>query len=331
MTNAAKVTQFQSRVGKSIENFLEDKGKRSQDTATAYRGDIVLFLNQVFGKTINTITVEELEVLDHESFREYLNSFYNVKSNSAINRYASSIKSMYRDLNMKSIITTDLKMFELITALPNNPKSYEAIPMDVALQYIDAIRFEKFNVEEKTMAVKMAIELGLRESELRDLEWKWFKVDGDVVHVTGIGKGNKKYREKISLELYNELLQIKGESEKVFTISKKNLVDMMLRLKKQLGHEDRNYTFHSFKKTAVTNTYKYTGSITDAQAKGKHTYLATTQLYLEEEETKMTGYFSLEGKINHDLYKEVSHDQLIQALQSVNKELLFALNMKLQG
>lgn len=330
MTNAATVTQFQSRVGKSIENFLEDKGKRSKDTEKAYRGDITLFLDKVFNKTINTITAEELELLDYDLLREYLHGLYEVKSNSAINRYASSIKSMYRDLNIKKIITTDLKMFELIKALPSNPNSYEAIPMDVALDYIDAIRFEKYNKEEKTLAVKMAIELGLRESELRDLEWKWFKVDGDVVHVSGVGKGKKRYREKISLDLYNQLLEIKGDSEKVFTISKKNLVDMMGRLKKQLGHEDRNYTFHSFKKTAVTNTYKYTGSITDAQAKGKHTYLATTQLYLEEEETKMTGYFSLEGKINHDLYKEVSHDKLVQALQSVNKELLFALNLKLQ-
>lgn len=330
MTSLATVTKFQTKAGKAIENFLEEKGKGSKDTETAYRGDITLFLNNVYGKTIETITAEELELLDYDSLKTYLNSFYEKKSNSVINRYRSTIKTMYRELNIHKVIVTDLKMFDLIKTLPNNPNSYEAIPMEVAEQYIDATRYEKHKKEEKKMLIKTAIELGLRESELRDLEWNWFKPDGDRVYISGIGKGNKKYTEVISRDFYNELLEIKGSSEKVFTLTKKNITDLMVRLKKLLKHEHRNYTFHSFKKTAVTNTYKFTGSITDAQKKGKHTYVATTQIYLEEEETKMTGYYSLEGKINHDLYKEVSHDKLIQALQGMNKELLFSLNLKLQ-
>lgn len=332
MTNLATITQFQTKAGKAIEDFLSEKGKRSADTETAYRGDITLFLEVVYGKGINTITAEELELLDYDTFKQFLDSFYNKKSNNAINRYASSIKSMYRELNIRKVITTDLKLFDLINALPSNANSYESIPMEVALQYIEAVRFEKHKVEEKQMVIKMAIELGLRESELRNLEWSQFKPDGDRVFVYGIGKGNKKYTEVISREFYNELLEIKVEGQsKLFTLTKKNIIDMMTRLKKYLGHEDRNYVFHSFKKTAVTNTYKFTGSMTDAQDKGKHTYLTTTQLYLEDEETKMTGYFSLEGKLDHERYKKVSHEELLQALQSVNKEFLFQLNFKLSN
>lgn len=327
----AIVKEFQTKVGKQIEDFLYEKGKRSKDTETAYRSDIGAFLKAVYGKAINTITAEELELLDYDSLKDYLNSLDGIKSNNAINRYYSSIKSMYRELNIRKAIVTELTMFDLINTLPANANSYESIPMEVALQYIEAVKYEKHKVEEKRMIIKLAIDSGLRESELRALEWKQFKPDGKYVYITGFGKGNKKFVEKMSRKLYDELLTLKVEGQsKVFTLSKKNLGDMMIRLKNVLNHTDRNYTFHSFKKTAVTNTYKFTGSFTEAQKKGKHSNPATTQLYLEEEEMKMTGYFSLEGNIDHEKYKKVSHEELIRALESANKELLFTLNLKLQ-
>jgi integrase len=332
MTNLALVTQFTTKVGKRIEDFLYEKSKQSKDTATAYRSDIKRFLSDVYDKSINTITAEELEVLDYDSFRGYLNSFLEKQSNSLINRYSSCIKSMYRYLNKTSTIRSDLTFFELVENLPNNPNSYESIPMEVAEQYIEATRFEKNQQIEKKIIIKMAIDLGLRESELRKLEWSQFKPDGERVILKGIGKGNKKYVEVLSRDFYNEILELKKDGcKEIFTLSKKNLTDMMVRLKKNLHHEDRNYTFHSFKKTAVTNTYKLTGSITDAQKKGKHEFLATTQKYLEEEEVKMTGYYSLEGNLNHNLYKEVSHEVLMDTLKGMSKEMLFVLNMKLNS
>lgn len=332
MTNLAIVTQFTTKVGKAIEDFLYEKGKQSEDTAKAYRSDIKRFLTNLYDKSINTITAEELETLDYDSFKSFLNSLYGVQSNSLINRYTSSIKSMYRYLNATKAIKSDMMFFELIDNLKNNANSYEAIPMEVVEQYIKATHFEKNKQLEKKLIIKLAIDLGLRESELRGLEWKQFKPNGDEVFVSGIGKGGVKYLEKISRNFYNELLQIKVDGQsKVFTLTKKNLTDMMMRLKIQLHQEDRNYTFHSFKKTAVTNTYKLTGSITDAQKKGKHKHLTTTQLYLQEEEVKMTGYYSLEGNLNHNLYKEVSHDVLMDTLKGMSKEMLFVLNMKLNS
>lgn len=331
MASLATVTEFQTKVGKAIEDFLHEAIKQSTDTEKAYRGDIKRFLHDVYDKSINTITADELELLDYDSFKSFLNSFYNVQSNSLINRYASCIKSMYRHLNSTKAIKSDMSFFELIKTLPNNAKSYDSIPMEAAFQYMEAALKEKNKGLEKKLIIKTAIETGLRDSELRELEWSQFKPDGEKVYIKGFGKGNVKYIEVISRDFYNELLQLKVDGQKtVFTLTKKSITDMMIRLRKQLQHEDRNYTFHSFKKTAVTNTYKFTGSITDAQKKGKHKHLTTTQIYLEEEEAKMTGYFSLEGKIDHNLYKNVPHEVLIQALQGMSKELLFNLNLKLQ-
>ena len=327
----SNIAQFQTKAGKAIEDFLHEKSKGSEDTASSYRGDIKKFLNDVFAKTINTITIEELEILDYESFKGYLNKMDGKSANGTINRHKSCIESLYKHLNMTKSFETDLTFFRLIKALPNDAKSYEVMPIEVMLQYLEATKYEKYKPLEKKWVIKMAIELGLRDSEVRELEWSQFKPDGKFVYVTGYGKGNKKYTEKIDREVYEEMTTElrKAGNKKLFTLSSKNIIDMMSRLRKHLNHEDRNYTFHSFKKTAVNFTHKVTGNIRDAQAKGKHSKLETTQLYLQEAETKMTGYFSLEKNLNHNLYKEVDHITLLKALSTVNKDLTFLLNLRI--
>lgn len=331
MVALSNVTHFQTKAGKCIEEFLEEKAKRSEDTAKSYRGDINKFLEAVFDKNIKTVTAEELELLDYESFKAFLNSMYKKLANTSINRCKSSVESLYQYLNATKVIRTDLTFFRLIKALPSDVNSYEVMPMEVALEYIDATRYEKNSPNEKKWAMIMAIELGLRDSEVRELEWSQFKADGQRVYVSGYGKGNVKYTEVIDRELYDEMsLSIRVENQKqLFTISKKNITDMMIRLRKTLGYEDRNYTFHSFKKASVNNTFNITGNVLDAQKKGKHSKLETTQLYLQEVETKMTGYFSLEKNINHNLYKEVDHNTLLETLKGMPKDLMFLLNMKL--
>ena len=331
MVALSNVTQFQTKAGKAIEDFLQDKLKRSEDTASSYRSDISIFLNEVFDKTINTVTVEELEILDYDSFNGFLNSLHGKKANGTINRRSSSVESLYKHLNKTKVIRTDLSFFSLIKALPNEVNSYEVMPMEVVEEYLEAVRYEKHNPVEKKWAIILAVELGLRDSEVRELEWSQFKPDGDRVYVTGYGKGKKKYTEVISRNLYNNMvaeLRVDGQKQ-LFTITKKNITDMMIRLRKVLKHEDRNYTFHSFKKTSVNNTFNITGNILDAQSKGKHSKLETTQIYLKEAETKMTGYFSLSDDLNHNLYKEVEHKTLLDTLNHMPKELLFLLNMKL--
>lgn len=331
MVALSNVTQFQTKAGKTIEEFLEEKAKRSEDTASSYRGDINKFLKEIFDKTINTVTIEELELLDYESFKAFLNSMYKKLANTSINRCRSSIESLYQYLNATKSIRTDLTFFRLIKALPNEVNSYEVMPMEVVEQYIEATRFEKNKPIEKKWAIVMSVELGLRDSEVRELEWNQFKSDGQRVYVSGYGKGGVKYTEVISKDLYNEMVsELKSAGQKnLFTISKKNITDMMIRLRKTLNYEDRNYTFHSFKKASVNNTYNLTGNVLDAQKKGKHSKLETTQLYLQEVETKMTGYFSLEKNLNHKLYREVEHKALIETLKTMPKDLLFLLNMKL--
>ena len=43
----------------------------------------------------------------------------------------------------------------------------------------------------------------------------------------------------------------------------------------------------------------------------------------------MTGYFSLSKGMNHNLYKEVSHQKLLDILNKMPKDMIFLLNLEL--
>lgn len=338
--NIAEVVEFQTREGTIIEQFLNGIRKQSESTYNAYKTDIAQMFEYLFDKDYTLITQKELNSINGFKLQKYFDMLYNkaksgeIKcSNTTINRKQSSIKQLIRYLKAINIITEDISYLELIKSLPDDTESIEYMPNEVALQYANwVLKYEKHKAYEKHMLIRMAIDTGLRLGELLSLRWNQFTVDGDIVIIKGRGKGNKKWVEKISYEyLYKPLAVMKTkDNDKVFSLSRKNVQDMMTRAKKALGHEDRNYTFHSFRKTAVTNTYRQTGNLRDAQKKARHSSLTTTQIYLEDEEYKMTGLISLGGDQDPCYYHKVSHEELLQALGEMPQDFLFILNMKLK-
>lgn len=324
----------------SIEQFLNQKKQLNKNTHRSYLNDIKQFFNIVFEKEYDYITEEEFngEKTSLDSIFEYFNYLYESEdengerlySNGTINRKQSSIKSLLKFLKIKKVYYGDLSELELIRNLPKDTKSIEVLTVERALQYVDWIRGnERFKSEEKCLIIKLAIETGLRASELLSLEWNQFKEDDSRVLIKGYGKGNKKWVEKMGTDLYNELRALNNEGERVFSLSYSDLAKMMLRAKKALGDEKRAITFHSFKKCAVSFVYKVTGDILEAQKKGKHSSLDTTRIYLEEEDYGITGAISLIGKTEPDLYKKVDKKTLTKAIELMNKDFLFILNNKI--
>ena len=324
----------------SIEQFLNQKKQLNKNTHRSYLGDIKQFFELVFEKDFSYITEHEFNSnkTSLDGIFEYFNHLYELEnengerlySNGTINRKQASIKSLLKFLKIKKVYHGDLTELELIKNLPKNTKSIEVLSVDRALQYADWIRAnERFKSEEKYMVIALAIETGLRASELLDLNWNQFKEDESSVILKGYGKGNKKWVEKIGIELYNALRSLENVGERVFSLSYSDLAKMMLRAKKALGDENRAITFHSFKKCAVNFVYKRTGCILEAQKKGKHSSLNTTRIYLEDEDYGITGAISLIGETDHELYKKVDKRTLVKAMELMNKDFLFILNNKI--
>lgn len=332
--NIDNVKKFQTKAGKAIEQFLNEKGKKSENTARSYRTYIERYLDGVYEKSINTITFEELDCLDYDSFTDYVNSIEDV-SNSTVNSNMSAIKSLTKYLKGRDLLKSDISFLDLVMLMPKDSKRIAHMTKEVVMKYIDEAGKELHNNKEKQKVIMFAVDTALRLEDYIEMEWSQFTPQEDYVALRGYGKGNKPWMEKISYKVYNELLELKknqdvGESRVFAPLSAKNVTQMMIRLKKSLGYDDISYSFHSFKKTAVTFAYRLTGDMLEAMKKGKHSNMETTRIYLEEEDYGITGMFSV-GDHDPDLYKKVSPEVLMAALESLNKDTLHLLNIKINN
>ena len=101
----------------------------------------------------------------------------------------------------------------------------------------------------------------MRAEALNKLTKASFILKEDEVIIKGVDKGKKAYTKVISREFYDNMHNdLKFDqlnlTDNIFNFSGKNRTDMLNRAKKSLGWENRNITFHSFKKGAVTYAYE---------------------------------------------------------------------------
>lgn len=328
-------------IEKAVEQFLTQKKQRNKNTYRNYRTDIEHFIITVFGKDYSLVSVEEFNMgkTDLDGLMQYFDSLYDMKkengkrlfTNGTINRKQASVKELLKFLKVKKVYTHDLSELDSITNLPKDTKSIEYISFDNAMKYAEWIKNNEVNKsKEKYIITRLAIDIGKRANELLALKWNQFSVESKYVLISGVGKGNKKWNEKISIQFYEEILELKGDSDKVFTLSySSDITRMMNRAKKALGDVDRAISFHSFRKCSLTNTYRLTGDIFEVQRKGNHESLDTTKLYIETEDYGMTGLISLGDNISTDLHKKTDKETLVEAIESMNKDFVFILNYKI--
>ncbi|MFJ7982317.1 tyrosine-type recombinase/integrase [Lysinibacillus xylanilyticus] len=342
--NVAEFKNFS--IGHIVDEFLELKKSKSNNTYINYRSDIEYFFNHHFGKTYREVFYNEMngEKGDLEALRVFfigLSKEIDLSgkrkfSNGTVNRRQSSIKQLLKYMKARKVYIHDVgELGEILEQLPKDTNSIEYIPFERALEYAQWFKVkEEDRPIEKFLITMLAIDTGLRATELIELKWSQFTIDNNIVTMRGVGKGNKPWIEKISLDFYESLLQLKeinpNNGGKLFTLKYHSLPNMMKRARIALGDSERNYSFHSFKKCAVTNSYKVTGDILEAQRKGRHASLDTTRLYTEMEDYGITGLISLGGEIPTDLFKEVDHETLLKALKTMNKDFLYILNFKIE-
>lgn len=337
MVNNLKVAPLETQASQIVNKFLKKKEEKSLNTAISYKTDIVQFVSSVYNKSVELVTQQDWNSVDEEVVANYFDKMYQEaqdgkirRKNSTINRKMSSIKELMRYLKRYKVITTDISFLDTIENYIDDTEGVEPFPLDVAWQYAEHIlKTDRFKAYEKYCLCLLALDTGLRMEELLSLKKAQFVVEKEYIFLRGRGKGNKKWAKKISHSLYDMILKIDNKGDKIFSLSQKNVIDMMTRAKTKLQHENRNYSFHSFKKTAVTFAYRLTGDIMEAKRVGNHSNLGTVQKYIEEEDFGITGAVSLGDSIDTGLYRKVPHEVLLEGLESLSKGSLFLLNVSL--
>lgn len=338
-----EVTNLRETIDESVKQFLSRWEKKNINTHKGYKADIEQFFLLIFNKEYKYVTVEELnEVLSIDGIMLAFEKIYNLAKpdgtklykNNTINRKQSCIKELLDFLSFKKQYKHSLTdVSKAVEGLPKDTESIEYISFSRALEYSQWIlNEEKYNAKEKYYAALIAIDTGKRATEVLSMKWSDFTVDDGFVVVSGIGKGNKKWNEKISIEFYNEIREglFKKGFNNLFSIQYIDLARVMKRAKVKLGDSERNISFHSFRKCAITSTYRLTGDVLEAQRKAGHSSINTTvDTYLATESYGVTGMISLAGGIDEDLYKNATKEELIKAIEEMNKDFKFLLNYKL--
>lgn len=328
----------------TIDEFLLDKKMHSVDTYRNYLCDINKFAKDLFGydnykyltkENVESVTVDKMIKYRNEQYTE-VNEFGERKyANATINRRFSCYKKLYEYLEVRGVIKYDEvnKLKDLLKNLPNHSNEIDVLSMEDAERIMEYFKTKK-NGHIVYLMSKLSVDTGLRSRELLTLQWNQFYPIKDKVIIKSKGKikgkGNKDWEKEISIEFYNEILTLKSEGkDKVFNISYSFIAKLMSEAVEELGLNDKDYTFHSFRKRAATNHYELTNDIMSTKEFLNHSNLNTTQKYVDTKNYGMTGIYSLGDKLDKELYKKVDRELLLEAIGELDKSLIHLLNIKL--
>lgn len=319
--------------------FMESKG--SDKTSQAYKYHLDTFAEMMFSRPLEQLVLDDLYMVDSEMVLKYRHAMYisQLFTNGTINNKMTALRKFLRYMKHRGLIDYNIKDdAEFIVNLKEDSVPYDTIPMKMVPQIIDYIRTkEKHLKKEKEWFVKLAVETGLRTSNILHLRKSDFSHCSDGIHVMikankdNMGKGNERWTEFIHKDFYNEIVKdFFGENDKLFTTNRSTMLKSIKKIIAKLGYEG-NYVLHSFKRTAVNNTKDFTNDLHAAQLKGKHKNPTTTSKnYLDDIGIGATGYYSMQYKTKEDLISTASHEELLKAIDGLDENVIILIQMQLQ-
>lgn len=341
MTNVVQIKDLMTTqlAAQTIKEFAEEAGLNSRSTYQAYYNDTLQFIKIIFKS--DTITTDALASGINRAnvveYRRYLINELNLQG-STIKRKLSSLRELSTYLYSLGY-KIDINLFKSLQKIKTNTNSYEVLSIEEAREIINWIKDnEKHDALSKYHYCQLAFDTAIRAEAINKLTKSSFIVKPDEVIIKGVDKGNKTFKKSISLEFYNELhkdlnFDELSFNESIFNHTAKNRSDMINRAKKSLGWENRNITFHSFKKGAVTHAYNTNKDIQLARKVGGHVSLNTTQTYLADSEEVFQGAISSEKSLdsNNIDFNDFSKDELVMALLKMNESTQIAVKKELQN
>lgn len=319
--------------------FMESKG--SEKTAEAYKYHLDTFAEMMFNRPLDQLILDDLFMVDSEMVMKYRHMMYTSElfTNGTINNKMSALRKFLRYMKHRDLIDYNIKDdAEFIVDLKSDSVPYDTIPMKMVPQILEYIRTkEKHLQKEKEWFVKIAVETGLRTSNILFLRKSDFNYCSDGIHVQvkankeNMGKGNERWVEYIHKDFYQEMVEdLFGEEDKIFTTNRSTMLKCIKKIIAKLGYEG-NYVLHSFKRTAVNNTKEFTNDLHAAQLKGKHKNPSTTSNnYLDDIGVGATGFYSMQYKTKEDLISTASHEDLLKAIDNLDDNVIMLIQMQLQ-
>ncbi len=270
-----------------IDNIWIEKGL-SQNTLDSYRSDLEQFSSWLEKNNLSYIKTSKKEILAYLSFL-----FQKGLGSKTVARKLSSLKSFFRYLVFKSIITNDP------SSEVETPKLLKSIPKSISEKEVEALLAapdEKTDIglRDKTM-IETLYSCGLRISELTNLELLNLNLRQGVIRV--IGKGQKERLVPMGDQLIS-LLELYISSSRKSLLNKRHSDFLFLSTRGQgmtrqsFWHRIKNYCLasgfepdkispHVLRHAFATHLLNNGADLRVVQLLLGHSDLNTTQIYTE--------------------------------------------------
>lgn len=331
---------FQSDLSENVESFLTSKELRSQseDTRLSYESDLRDFFNFLQpNRNMKSLKIKDVQLKIDTilKYQHYLKVERELAS-STINRRVTTIKGLYSMLQRRGYVD-NLYPFDEAQRLSEKQNHHGVLTTEEVLEMIEVVmnqpRARKKNT--KKYLIQTAYDTCLRKSALLNIKFTDFvpytKNGKEEYEIKAVDKGNESMNRIISKELYENLMSLRSESnsEYVFDITESSIQSMMDYIRQEMNvHELRNIVFHSIRKAGVTFQYNKTGDVFKAQKAAGHKNVNTTQLYVATDENTIRGGISSDIGIDDNSYKQLTHEELLQVIDSMTQDQKFMLNLK---
>lgn len=242
-------------------------------TQNQYSVNIKQFLNFI-GCELAEVNVEDMQsFIIMLQLKGYQPSTIKTKLNSVKSLFSFAYNIGYLSVNVGTLI----KPPKVVNKLSEKIINHEDIKLLVN--------------EAKTLRDKLIIKtlysLGLRISELINIQWKDFYESDDFIKLTVIGKGYKERTLLINKSLYQQLLKLKEEGNNyVFhayrrkqPLTRQCVNILLVKLQKKLNLET-SITPHKFRHSHATESLKNGCDLSLLQQSLGHASIRTTEIYL---------------------------------------------------
>lgn len=323
-------------VHKSIQTFLNHKGKKSTHTQKAYESDIKMFFSFMRGKDLSDLTENDLnftqeEVIEYQDWLMELEGKNNKRKykNTSINRKINSLRSLYSYL-LKNKYDVDAYAFDIDELPEHDSEVIGVLTVEEAKQLVELAK-NLPNGLEKSLLIELAYKTSIRLGAILSLKLDNFKKHDDEIWIIEvIDKGNKKDKKPISNEFYNRLINTlnRQKEERLFQMSRTTINDAISEICKQMNiTKDRNISFHSLKKVAINWILEETGDIALALIQGNHSNHKVMLDHYVEMNKNYSEYagIAMDNEIDINEIEKYSKECLISAIRKLDKKSIKSL------
>lgn len=315
-----------AKIQDAITTFLNRIAQDSIATAKNYQGHIKQFFRITRKKELNQLLLNDLKytLMEVEEYQTNLRDKYKT---STVNAKMSAIKVLFTKLDNYDF-DINIKAFNVDSYKVYDSKKWDALTKEEINTLIPMVMRTQHGYE-KVLAIKIAYATAFRSASILAIKKSDLSIRGTSYCVSTVGKGMKKDIKKIPKSLYDTLIEFSEctEGNRLLTINKNHLQDMMNFINESMDFGERRIVFHSFKKTSIGEMGIITGgNIKAMQHHGAHSSAKTTlDNYMPDTDFENSVVIDFDNEMDISILDGLSKDELLKLIKMSDKGTQFKI------